>query len=217
MRRYSYRPISTLHALATPYVPWSSPSSLASFSVVFPTPWTRTFVTRRATDRPLHYRPGRQYLTITFDGGSSGYSGASSSTHPYLDTSTIQTCGSLFLYNAVERYSRRAPSAGCARSLSMNSFDVSSSLPASFKLDIRPQFFLVSFLGFCTIFRFSAARFSACKQTSWIITTTASCIMTLVSLPYLWDYMAAGSVKGVRSAPVLSISASTLFQAYLSA
>ncbi|KAJ3860944.1 hypothetical protein EV359DRAFT_74931 [Lentinula novae-zelandiae] len=54
------------------------------------------------------------------------------------------------------------------------------------------------------------------KQVAWIITTTASFVMTIASLPFVWDYFAGrGDVKRVGAFPELAVPANRFFQAYL--
>lgn len=61
-----------------------------------------------------------------------------------------------------------------------------------------------------------AARYTTAKQSAWILTTISSAIMTLASLPFLYDYFSnGGSVKYVRVMPSLSIAANRFFQSYL--
>ncbi|KAF5353697.1 hypothetical protein D9758_008682 [Tetrapyrgos nigripes] len=54
------------------------------------------------------------------------------------------------------------------------------------------------------------------RKLSWIITSVASLVMTVQSIPFLYDYfMSGGSVKSVRAAPTLAVAANRFFQAYL--
>ncbi|KAF8800051.1 hypothetical protein BYT27DRAFT_7227575 [Phlegmacium glaucopus] len=59
-------------------------------------------------------------------------------------------------------------------------------------------------------------RYSTTKQSAWILTTISSAVMTLASLPFLYDYFSnGGSVKYVRTVPNLSVAANRFFQSYL--
>ena len=61
-----------------------------------------------------------------------------------------------------------------------------------------------------------APRYPAVKQSAWILTTISSAIMTLASIPFLYDYFSnGGSVKYVRVIPNFSVTVSRFFQAYL--
>ena len=61
-----------------------------------------------------------------------------------------------------------------------------------------------------------APRYPTAKQSAWILTTISSAVMTLSSIPFLYDYFSnGGSVKYVRMIPSLSISVSRFFQSYL--
>jgi len=54
------------------------------------------------------------------------------------------------------------------------------------------------------------------KQLSWILTTVASATMTLVSIPFVWDYVSSGGdVKSVRTLSSLTYATTRMFQAYL--
>ncbi|KAK0199639.1 hypothetical protein DFS33DRAFT_1267464 [Desarmillaria ectypa] len=72
-----------------------------------------------------------------------------------------------------------------------------------------------SFVALFCVYHLLAPRFATSKQLSWIITTVVSCIMTLTSLPFLWDYATNHSVKDVAHIPHLAVPANRFFQAYL--
>ena len=61
-----------------------------------------------------------------------------------------------------------------------------------------------------------APRYPTAKQSAWILTTISSAVMTLASIPFLYDYFSnGGSVKYVRIIPNLSVTVSRFFQSYL--
>ena len=61
-----------------------------------------------------------------------------------------------------------------------------------------------------------APRYPTDKQSAWILTTISSAVMTLASIPFLYDYFSnGGSVKYIRIIPNLSITVSRFFQSYL--
>jgi len=71
-------------------------------------------------------------------------------------------------------------------------------------------------LAFCTIYHFLASQFTTPKQLSWILTTVASATMTVVSIPFVWDYLSSGGdVKRIRTLSALSYMSTRIFQAYL--
>lgn len=85
-------------------------------------------------------------------------------------------------------------------------------------LDAVPTAFLLSFLGLGVSFHLLAPLFAAPKQTSWILTAISSAVMSLASLPFLWDYLSSrGSVKHVRTLPAFAVAVNRFFQAYLAA
>jgi hypothetical protein len=51
---------------------------------------------------------------------------------------------------------------------------------------------MISFLFFYLVFVTFTSSHSTPKTTSWVITTCASCLMTLASLPFLYSYLCAG-------------------------
>ncbi|KAJ3929196.1 MAG: hypothetical protein NXY57DRAFT_439722 [Lentinula lateritia] len=78
--------------------------------------------------------------------------------------------------------------------------------------------FLSSFLVLILVYHVFArpSGFTSSKQVAWIITTTASFVMTIASLPFVWDYFAGrGDVKRVGAFPELAVPANRFFQAYL--
>jgi hypothetical protein len=78
--------------------------------------------------------------------------------------------------------------------------------------------FLMSFMGLVLSFFFASPRYPATKQTSWILTTISSFVMSVASFPFLWDYcIGGGSVKHIRTLPVFAISINRFFQSYLAA
>jgi len=61
-----------------------------------------------------------------------------------------------------------------------------------------------------------APRYPTAKQSAWILTTISSAVMTLASIPFLYDYFSnGGNVKYVRMIPNLSVTISRFFQSYL--
>ncbi|KIJ95923.1 hypothetical protein K443DRAFT_108043 [Laccaria amethystina LaAM-08-1] len=83
----------------------------------------------------------------------------------------------------------------------------------------RPDTLTLLLLSFATLsasYYSLAPRYGTPKKTSWILTTVSSAVMTIASLPFLYDYFSyGGSVKHVRTLPMLSIAATRFFQAYL--
>lgn len=75
--------------------------------------------------------------------------------------------------------------------------------------------FFLSFFGLALSFLVLKSRYSTAKQQSWIITTMASGIMSLASLPFLWDFLRGGSVRDVRTWPSFAILMNRFFQGYL--
>jgi len=79
---------------------------------------------------------------------------------------------------------------------------------------------LGSILFSCIILSISfyrlAPRYPTAKQSAWILTTISSAVMTLASIPFLYDYFSnGGSVKYVRTIPNLTVTVSRFFQSYL--
>ncbi|KAK7451296.1 hypothetical protein VKT23_012637 [Stygiomarasmius scandens] len=99
------------------------------------------------------------------------------------------------------------------------------SLPSSASPDDFSQSFIfyLSFILLTTSFHILSPflskgedRKKTEKKLSWIITSIASLIMTLQSIPFLYDYFeSGGSVRDVRTAPTLAVAANRFFQAYL--
>lgn len=78
--------------------------------------------------------------------------------------------------------------------------------------------FFLSFVALSTFYHVLAPLYPNAKQASWILTTITSALMTITSVPFLWDYLVGGcSVKNVRSLPMLSVTAVRFFQAHLAA
>jgi hypothetical protein len=76
--------------------------------------------------------------------------------------------------------------------------------------------FFLSFIALATFYHVLAPLYPNVKQASWILTTITSAVMTITSVPFLWDYFVGGwSVKNVRSLPMLSVTAVRFFQAHL--
>ncbi|KAE9391300.1 hypothetical protein BT96DRAFT_311689 [Gymnopus androsaceus JB14] len=58
--------------------------------------------------------------------------------------------------------------------------------------------------------------FTATKQVAWILTTISSFIVTVGSLPFIWNYVCGpGDVKSVRLFPELAVLRNGFFQTYL--
>ncbi|RDB16601.1 hypothetical protein Hypma_002800 [Hypsizygus marmoreus] len=76
----------------------------------------------------------------------------------------------------------------------------------------------LSFLGLVLAFHLLVSTHATTRQTSWILTTITSGIMSLASLPFLWDYISkGGSVKYIRTLPAFAVAMNRFFQAYLAA
>ncbi|KAJ3994601.1 hypothetical protein F5050DRAFT_1713551 [Lentinula boryana] len=103
-------------------------------------------------------------------------------------------------------------------SSSMISFPGYDLDPASPPEQIQCLAFVSSFLALILVYHIFArpSGFTSAKQVAWIITTAASFIMTIASVPFVWDYFAGrGDVKRVRAFPELAVVANRFFQAYL--
>lgn len=73
-----------------------------------------------------------------------------------------------------------------------------------------------AFLVFCGIYHRLAPLWTTTRQRAWILTTVASALMTLVSIPLFADYVSSGGdVKSVRALPLLTYTTCRGFQAYL--
>jgi len=75
--------------------------------------------------------------------------------------------------------------------------------------------FFLSCFGLALSFLVLKSRYSTAKQRAWIITTMASGIMSLASLPFLWDFLTRGTVRDVRAWPRFAILMNRFFQGYL--
>jgi hypothetical protein len=74
--------------------------------------------------------------------------------------------------------------------------------------------FLISLLALATSYHILAPLFPTVKQKSWILTAITSGVMSMASLPFLWDYFVGGcSVKNVRLASTFSVNMVRYFQA----
>ncbi|KAF9030745.1 hypothetical protein BDZ89DRAFT_985288, partial [Hymenopellis radicata] len=72
-----------------------------------------------------------------------------------------------------------------------------------------------SFVALSSVYHVCAPRVDGPKQLSWILTTAASCVMTLVSMPFLWDHVTTKTLQGVQTRATLAVPACRFFQAYL--
>jgi hypothetical protein len=89
-------------------------------------------------------------------------------------------------------------------------------LTASFELLRSSKTFVPSIFVFCAIYHLLAPMYTTPKQLSWILTTVVSATMTLVSIPFVWDYVSSGGdVKSVRTLSSLTYATTRMFQAYL--
>jgi hypothetical protein len=78
--------------------------------------------------------------------------------------------------------------------------------------------FLISLLALATFYHILAPLFPTVKQKSWILTAFTSAVMSLASLPFLWDYLVGGcSVKNVRMSSTFTVIIVRYFQAHLAA
>jgi hypothetical protein len=76
--------------------------------------------------------------------------------------------------------------------------------------------FVPAVFAFCAIYHLLAPLYTTPKQLSWILTTVVSATMTLVSIPFVWDYvLSGGDVKSVRTLSSLTYTTTRIFQAYL--
>ncbi|KAJ3874155.1 hypothetical protein F5051DRAFT_379902 [Lentinula edodes] len=99
--------------------------------------------------------------------------------------------------------------------LSFPGYDMDISVPSG---RIQCLTFLSSFVALILVYHVFArpSGFTSSKQVAWIITTTASFVMTIASLPFVWDYFAGrGDVKRVGAFPELAAPANRVFRAYL--
>ena len=83
-------------------------------------------------------------------------------------------------------------------------------------IDILRSSFVPAVFTLCSIYHLLAPLYTTPKQLSWILTTVVSATMTLVSIPFVWDYASSGGdVKSVRTLATLTYTTSRVFQAYL--
>lgn len=76
--------------------------------------------------------------------------------------------------------------------------------------------FIPALLAFLILYHLVAPRYSTEKQLSWIITASASAMMTLSSIPFVLDFLLdGGSINNVRESPIFSYTMNRVFQAYL--
>ncbi len=72
-----------------------------------------------------------------------------------------------------------------------------------------------SFVALSFVYHVCAPRFEGPKKLSWLLTTAASCAMTLLSMPFLWDHVTTGTLQGVQTRVALAVPSCRFFQAYL--
>jgi hypothetical protein len=78
--------------------------------------------------------------------------------------------------------------------------------------------FIPSLIALSLAYRLISPFYTSHKQLAWILTSVSSAVMTLTSIPFLWDYVASGgSVKSVPTLAPLAVAANRFFQAYLTA
>ncbi|KIY73189.1 hypothetical protein CYLTODRAFT_342752 [Cylindrobasidium torrendii FP15055 ss-10] len=76
--------------------------------------------------------------------------------------------------------------------------------------------FVSSFVGLTILYHACAQRFNTPKQLSWILTVASSLVMTLSSLPFIYDLsVAGGRVSSVRVRQDFASTMLRFFQAYL--
>ncbi|TDL20511.1 hypothetical protein BD410DRAFT_772444 [Rickenella mellea] len=79
-----------------------------------------------------------------------------------------------------------------------------------------PHVFTPTLLLFCVAYYTLAPNYPTAKKRAWILTLIGSTVMTLASLPFVYDYIRAGwSVSGVRTGTPFAVAVSRVFQAYL--
>jgi len=96
--------------------------------------------------------------------------------------------------------------------------NASSTLPLTGSIDVlrSSKTFVPALFAFCAIYHLLAPLYTTPKQLSWILTTVASATMTIVSIPFMWDYvLSGGDVKRVRTLSTLTYTTTRIFQAYL--
>ncbi|KAJ7778925.1 hypothetical protein B0H16DRAFT_1838003 [Mycena metata] len=81
--------------------------------------------------------------------------------------------------------------------------------------------FLPAFLTLCASYPALSPFFPSPRQRAWILTTIASAVMTLASLPFVRDYAlalcAGGGVADVQLRTLAAVAVNRFFQAYLAA
>ncbi|KAJ7017632.1 hypothetical protein C8F04DRAFT_1332941 [Mycena alexandri] len=99
--------------------------------------------------------------------------------------------------------------------------DVPQAGRAAAALNITTPVFFPAFLTLCAAYPVFAGAFSTARQRAWILTTIASAIMTLASLPFVHDYAlalrAGGGVEEVQLRTDAAVAVNRFFQAYLAA
>ncbi|KAF9458427.1 hypothetical protein BDZ94DRAFT_1201167, partial [Collybia nuda] len=101
-------------------------------------------------------------------------------------------------------------------SIAASSF-LDCTLHTSYKFFISSPL-LVSFTGLILCFFFASLHYKTTKQKSWIVTTISSFVMSIASLPFVWDYvLGGGSVLHIRTLPVFAAPINRFFQSYLAA
>lgn len=111
-------------------------------------------------------------------------------------------------------YCRHSAMAGANGAPSMVSQASTSNIPWSSSTSISSV--IVSCIILSTSYYKLSPRWSNAKQSAWILTTISSAIMSLVSLPFLYDYFVnGGNVKYIRTLPNFAIAANRFFQSYL--
>ncbi|TFK32380.1 hypothetical protein BDQ12DRAFT_692592 [Crucibulum laeve] len=87
--------------------------------------------------------------------------------------------------------------------------------------DLAPPISTATLLSFAALgasYHILAPQYSTQKQLSWILTTVSSAVMTIMSLPFMYDYfMHGGRVQYIRTLSTFSIAAVRFFQGYLAA
>jgi hypothetical protein len=67
-----------------------------------------------------------------------------------------------------------------------------------------------------SFYRLAPTHYPSVKQSAWILTAISSAVMSLASLPFLYDYLSnGGDVKSIRDIPNLSLAACRFFQSHL--
>ncbi|KAJ7778975.1 hypothetical protein B0H16DRAFT_1500648 [Mycena metata] len=93
-------------------------------------------------------------------------------------------------------------------------------LPLPVSLSTTPVF-VPAFLTLCASYPALSPFFPSTRQRAWILTTIASAVMTLASLPFVRDYAlalrAGGGVADVQLRTPAAVAVNRFFQAYLAA